>query len=370
MLLVRYAEIGLKGKNRAKFENKLIQNIKEKIGDVKIEKELCSILIDTDSSKIPLLKEVFGIAWIADVKVCPRDLEELKSKVLELIKSKNPKTFKITTNRADKSFPMNSVEISREIGKSCESQNYKVDLKNYELEIFIDVLKNRALIYTEKIQGPGGLPVGVSGKVLCLLSGGIDSPVAAWLIAKRGAKVDFLHFYSVRNKEELEQSKIPKIVAQLEKYLGKSTLWLIPIWDFQLATLNLEQYELQLFRRFMLKVAERLAKEKGYDAIVLGDSLAQVASQTISNLTVVEKWLDVTIFRPLIGFDKKETIELAKRIGTYELSIQPYKDCCALIAKKPKTSISFEKLQELEKEYKLDDIINSSLEKLKSLQNL
>ncbi|MGB9675502.1 MAG: tRNA uracil 4-sulfurtransferase ThiI [Candidatus Nanoarchaeia archaeon] len=363
MLLVRYAEIGLKGKNRHIFESTLIQNIKAKLGNVQIKKELCSILIEGCDAKASLLKEIFGIAWFANVEILPLDIAVLTSKTIQILTEKNPKTFKIEINRANKKFPLTSIELARQIGSACEAKGFKFSAKDPELKIFIDILNESALIYTEKINGLGGLPVGVSGKILCLLSGGIDSPVAAWLIAKRGAKVDFLHFYSVRSLDEIKNSKILELFEQLKKYTQTSKLWLVPIWDFQLATLDLQNYELQLFRRFMLKVAESIAKSQNYDAIVLGDSLGQVASQTISNLKTIDRGINITIFRPLIGLDKKEIVELAKRIGTYELSIKPYHDCCALVAKKPKTKIDFKTLEQLENKIKLSQIVNTSVEK-------
>jgi len=362
MLLVRYSEISLKGKNRGFFERKLIENIKNKIPGASIETDCGSILID--SNNFDKLNEVFGVSWFAKVWGVELDFEEIKSEVLKILKFKKPETFRITANRSDKRFPIKSQDLAREIGKFCEEHGFEVDLKNPDLEVFVDILSKRALIYEEKISGLGGLPVGTSGKVLCLLSGGIDSPVAAFQIAKRGCKVDFLHFYALRNVDEIKKSKIPRLVAELERFCGKSKLVLAPFLDFQMAVLEKGEYELQLFRRFMLKVAEKIALENGYEAIVLGDNLNQVASQTLENMTAVQQGIGIPIFRPLLTFDKNEIVELAGKIGTYRVSIEDYKDCCSIIARRPKTRIKKEKLLELEKEINIDKIVTQTFSKI------
>ena len=364
MLLVRYSEIGLKGKNRGSFENQLVRNIKSKI-DAKIEKDSASILIHSNAPE--KLKEIFGISWFAEAKEAKLDLEDIKTSVLEVLQNRKPKSFRITANRSNKSFQIKSQDLALEIGKFCEDKGFLVSLKNAELEIFVDILENRCLVYTEKVRGLGGLPVGTSGKVLCLMSGGIDSPVSAFLMAKRGCSVDYLHFYALRDIEEIKKSKIPKIILQLEKFCGKSQLFLIPFVDFQLAALQRGEYELQLFRRFMLKVAEQIAKDKGYKAIVLGDNLNQVASQTLENMTAVQSNISTAIFRPLLTFDKQNIIELAKQIQTYPLSIEEYKDCCSIIVRKPKTKIETKKVLELEKELQMEKILQKTLGKLQNL---
>jgi len=359
MLLVRYGEIGLKGQNRPLFENQLIRNIKSKLGNVKIEKDSGSILVHFDSSD--KLKEVFGISWYAPVTETGLSLKEIQDPVLQMLKEKKPKTFRITVNRSDKRFPMKSQDLAREIGKVCETKGYPVKLEGAELEVFVDILGKRALVYTEKIPGPGGLPVGTSGKVLCLLSGGIDSPVAAFLMAKRGCRVDFLHFYALRDISEVKKSKIPRLVKELEKFCGDSKVYLAPFLDFQMAVLKSGEYELQLFRRFMLKLAEEFAKKHGYEALVLGDNLNQVASQTMSNMNAVQAGIEMQVFRPLLTFDKREIIDLAEKIGTYDLSVEDYKDCCSIIAKKPKTRMEKEKLFELEEKIKLKSLIDTTI---------
>ena len=365
MLLARYSEIGLKGKNRGFFEKKLIENIKNKIGNVKIERDSGSVLLHANDAEP--LKEVFGIGWFAKVNECKLDLEEIKQSALQMLKEKKPKSFRITASRSNKKFPIKSNDLEMEVGKFCEQNGFDVSLKNFELEIFADILERRALVYAEKQQGLGGLPVSTSGKVLCLLSGGIDSPVAAILMAKRGCTVDFLHFYALRSTDEVRKSKIPRLVSQIEKFCGKTKLFLAPFADFQVSVLEKGEYELQLFRRFMVRVTELFAKENCYSAIIMGDNLNQVASQTLENLTAVQVGIEMPIFRPLLAFDKNEIILLAKKFGTYEISIEDYKDCCSIIVKKPKTKISQEKLLELEKEIEIGKIVSEVTKKIKLL---
>ncbi len=362
MYLARYSEIGLKGQNRSFFEKKLIKNIKGKLGEVRIEKDSGSILVYSNATE--KLKEIFGIAWFAEAEGIELNENKLKNVIVKILKSKRPKTFKLFVSRANKKFPRTSIELAKEIGQFCEEKGFAVDLENPELKIFIDILEKRALVYAEKQRGLGGLPVGTSGRVLCLLSGGIDSPAAAFLMAKRGCTVDFLHFYALRKAEEVKKSKITKIVSQLEKFCGKSKLFLMPFLDFQLAVLENGEYELQLFRRVMLRLAEKFARENRHDAIVLGDNLNQVASQTLENMTAVQCGIEIPIFRPLLTYDKEEIINLAKKIGTYNLSVEKYKDCCSIIAKKPKTRIKKEKLFELEKEIRLNEIVEKTFSKI------
>jgi thiamine biosynthesis protein ThiI len=362
MLLVRYAEIGLKGKNRGLFEAKLIENIKRKLGKVKVEMDSGSILVHSgDATK---LREIFGVSWFATAVETGVDIKEMQDQVLKILEEKQPKTFRLTVNRSNKKFPIKSQDLAREIGKVCEASGFEVKLKDAELEIFIDVLQKRALVYLERFDGLGGLPMGTSGKVLCLLSGGIDSPVAAYLMAKRGCSVDYLHFYALRNADEVRKSKITRLVSQLQKFCGDSKLFLVPFLDFQMAVLKSGQYELQLFRRFMLKLAEKFADENGYEALVLGDNLNQVASQTLSNINAVQTGIEVQIFRPLLTFDKHEIISLAEKIGTFKTSTEDYKDCCSIIVKKPKTRIGKEKLLELEEKIKLKSLIDSAFLKI------
>ena len=336
LVLVQYGEIGIKGKNRRIFENMLLKNIRGALGDKLKDAELreSRIFLEVDGREREIrnaLLKVFGIEWFAFAYECRKTADEIW-KVVQKARFKGKK-IAVDTKRVDKSFPMKSQELSAEIGsRIVEKYGCKVDLKNPEVKVSIIIARN-AYVYFEKIRGLGGLPVGSSGKVICLLSGGIDSPVAAWMLMKRGCRVDFLHLYPFEKWDKKKGKKILDLIEELEEYGGKAELLTVPYADFYAETGNISPgYELVVFRRYMYKLAEKIAQMKGYGAIVSGDSLGQVASQTLENIGASQWGLSVPVFRPLIGMDKKDIIDLAGKIGTYEISIKPYKDCCSLVA--------------------------------------
>ncbi len=336
LVLAQYGEIGIKGKNRRTFENILIRNIRRALGEKLKDAELreSRVFLEVSGGEKEIRKAlltVFGIEWFAFAYECRKTPDEIW-KLVQKAKMKGKK-IAVETKRVDKSFPMKSQELSAEIGaRIVKKYGCKVDLENPEVKVSIIIARN-AYVYFEKIRGLGGLPVGSSGKVLCLLSGGIDSPVAAWMLMKRGCRVDFLHIYPFEKWDAKKGKKIMELIGRLEDYEGKSELLTIPYADFYAETGNISPgYELVVFRRYMYKLAERIAQEKGYGAIVSGDSLGQVASQTLENIGASQWGLSVPVFRPLIGMDKNEIIGLAEKIGTYEISIKPYKDCCSLVA--------------------------------------
>ncbi|NYZ61011.1 tRNA 4-thiouridine(8) synthase ThiI [Candidatus Micrarchaeota archaeon] len=336
LVLVQYGEIGIKGKNRRTFENMLIRNIRKALGaklkDAELRESRVFLEVEGKEKEIrKALLAVFGIEWFAFAYECRKTADEIW-KVVQKAKLKGKK-IAVETKRVDKSFPMKSQELSAEIGaRIVEKFGCGVDLENPDARISIIIARN-AYVYFEKIRGLGGLPVGSSGRVLCLLSGGIDSPVAAWMLMKRGCRVDFLHIYPFEKWDAKKGKKILELIEKLEEYGGKAELLTIPYADFYAETGNISPgYELVVFRRYMYKLAEKIAQEKGYGAIVSGDSLGQVASQTLENIGASQWGLSVPVFRPLIGMDKNEIIELAEKIGTYEISIRPYKDCCSLVS--------------------------------------
>ncbi|MGQ9691011.1 MAG: tRNA uracil 4-sulfurtransferase ThiI, partial [Thermoproteota archaeon] len=265
--------------------------------------------------------------------------------------------------RADKNFPVTSLELSRMLGEILVKKiGIKVSLKNPSKKIYAEILNREAYVFTERFRGPGGLPVGSSGTVLSLLSGGIDSPVASYLIIKRGCKVLYLHFHPFQDNTEAENSKVLEIVRKLVPYSGETAVIFVPSYEFQMATVNIPaKYDLVLFRRFMLKVAEKVAEAEKAKGIVTGESLAQVASQTLENIMAISSGLKMPIFRPLIAYDKEEIVNLAKEIGTYELSIKPYKDCCSIIARHPETKVRLEVVEELESRMNMESVVESTL---------
>lgn len=370
--VIHYSEIGLKGHNRPFFEKKLVENVKRALRgvmDAKVERlqgRLVLPLNGTDVQKVyEGLTKVFGVSWFAFAIVVEPNIDLIKKAVLDeaLRTLKSNDAIKVEVKRADKNFPVTSLELSRMLGEILVKKiGIKVSLKNPSKKIYAEILNREAYVFTERFRGPGGLPVGSSGTVLSLLSGGIDSPVASYLIIKRGCKVLYLHFHPFRDNTEAENSKVLEIVRKLVPYSGETAVIFVPSYEFQMATVNIPaKYDLVLFRRFMLKVAEKVAEAEKAKGIVTGESLAQVASQTLENIMAISSGLKMPIFRPLIAYDKDEIVNLAKEIGTYELSIKPYKDCCSIIARHPETKARLEVVEELESRMNMESVVESTL---------
>ncbi len=360
-VIIHYQEIALKGKNRHLFVNKLLENIRYATAGLGVreagELEGRIILDFPPDAKEDLLKEklfrVFGIANFAFAHRTSNDVEILKEAVLRYIKDKDFKSFRVSTKRGYKEHLLTSMDIDRIVGAHIKgATGAKVDLTRPELNLFIEVLSRDAFIYTEKFPGPGGLPVGISGKVLCLLSGGIDSPVAAYRLMKRGCSVLFVHFHSYPYLSRMSQEKAEDLVEILNQYQRPSKLYIIPFGDIQkeIVLKAPARYRVVLYRRMMLRIAEAIAKKEGALALVTGESLGQVSSQTLENITTIEKISALPVLRPLIGMDKNEIIEQARRIGTYDVSIIPDQDCCQLfIPKRPAVRTTPEELEKVEK---------------------
>ncbi|WP_025641837.1 tRNA uracil 4-sulfurtransferase ThiI [Schnuerera ultunensis] len=368
VLSISIGEIALKGKNRKYFEDKLISRMKKAIKGLdytKIYKEQGKMYIegaeDNFEPMIDKLRKVFGLVYISPCIRVEKNLEEIEKaiiKVMEERQSKNPvKTFKVKTNRVDKNFPIKSPEVSKKMGGVIlrNVEGLKVDIHNPETYVFIDIKEN-AYIYTERIEGYGGLPVGTNGKGLLLLSGGIDSPVAGFLMAKRGVEISGIHFHSYPFTSQRAEDKVKKLAEILSIYTGKIKLYGINILEIQ-KELNAKCPEDEmtiLSRRFMMRIAEKIALDNDIDALITGESLGQVASQTIQGLSVTNAAVDIPILRPLIGLDKVEIIEVAKEIETYETSILPYDDCCTLFL--PKHPVIKPKLADIEKSEEAIDV--------------
>lgn len=374
MILIHYGEIGLKGKNRKMFEDVLVKNIRKILKDEieNIRREYGRIILEeregVDYKKIKeKLEKMPGIENFSFTIPLPLDLEEIKSKALEIAEKKQFSSFKVYAKRSNKRFPFSSIEINEIIGKEIkEKLSKKVDLRNPELTIFIEIGNKNAYIYTEKYKGIGGLPAGSQGKVIALISGGIDSPVASWLMMKRGCKVIFLHFYN----ENLVAypRKVEEIVKKLAEYQGETKIYMVPFGEGQSEIIKSipSRYRMILYRRFMIKVANEISRKEKAKAIVTGDSMGQVASQTLENLQCIYDASAFPIFSPLIGMDKREIIEIAKKLGTYDISIKPMEDCCSfMIAKHPVTKAKLDRVKEMEKNIRdqlIDKLIKKSFE--------
>lgn len=371
LIAVRYAEIGLKGKNRCFFERLLVENIKNSI-KCSVKSPQGRILIETeDQSALDKLKYIFGISSFSKYEKVPAEIEKIQQKALEIVEKEEFSSFKVETQRLNKDFPIKSPEINSAVGNFiCEKTGKKAEMKNPELVLYIEIFNNDAFVFTHFEKGLGGLPVGVSGKVLSLLSGGIDSPVSSLLMMKRGCSVDFVHFHNFPYVSKSSIEKVKELFAILKKYSPKSKLYLIPLTDVQkeIVAKCPQQLRIILYRRMMVRITEALMEKTNYNrnhqliseqttrswvvykAIVSGESLGQVASQTIENMIVISSVTKRLFLRPLVGMDKLEIIELAKKYGTYETSIIPHEDCCTFFApRQPETRSTITEVEEAEK---------------------
>lgn len=377
-LLVHYSEIALKGKNRGYFEKKLAENIKKAIKGSyeKTERPYGRIVVKlTGSADLMNIKktmsEIPGISWFAFASDVESNIDKIKEEASKILYKKETemranektlKTYKVSVKRADKKFPLTSQEATLEVADYIyQIHPMKADMKNPELEICVEITNKGTFIFSEKICGSPGLPVGSSGKVLVLLSGGIDSAVAAYMVMKRGCRCEFLHFHAVRNGEEVMESKIKKIVEILNKYSRSSMIHTVPYHNFALEHVP-DKLDVILFRRFMIRIAEKIALQNNCKAIVLGDAIGQVASQTLENIANLEGIISLPILRPLLTYDKNEIINLARGIETYDVSIQDYKDCCSIISRRPSTAASPEKIKEAEASIDMEKLIAKTLE--------
>jgi len=379
IITIHYAEIALKGANRRQYEKALLNNAKLMLNrSIEITRRPGRLLIYLDETEshdaekiVSRLKKVFGIKWIGLGCSIPRDAEQLKKTMLEVARQQiGPNTrFRVKATRVDKTYPLTSIEIEREIGAAIVSEiGASVDLKNPEKTIYVSVLPSEILVVWERHEGLGGLPVGTSGRVVSLFSGGIDSPVASWLMMKRGCVVDLLHFYALPNASHVRTSKIADLFEVLRSYSPGSRFYLASFVPFMKATINaVPELELVLFRRFMLRVAEELAKRLGAFGIVTGDSVGQVASQTLENLYSSSAGILLPVYRPLIGMDKEEIVEIAKRVGTYEISIRDYKDCCSILLRRAATRTRPEEVMEEWSRLGLDAAVEETLKNLEEL---
>lgn len=378
LALIHYGEIGLKGGNRKYFENKLASNISKALREncKGVNKSQARIIAETkgriSAAKLEeILGKVYGIEWFAIAQECEADIDSIWGVLKAELPRIKGKKFRVETKRSDKSFPMESMEVSKEIGaRIVEATGAPVDLSNPEITVFIEIMRGKALVHFGKIRGLRGLPVGTSGRVLCLMSGGIDSPLAACMMMKRGCEVDFLHIHPFEQNKKVKGTKIEKLVRMLDGYQQREgKLLLVPYTGFYARTGKVEaKYELVVFRKYLYKLAEKIALEKGYLGVVSGDSLGQVASQTIENIGAASSGLAVPVFRPLISMDKMEIVEGAQRIGTYEASIAKYQDCCSLVAvKNPATKAKREIVEKYYEEMEIEKLIKESLKEMGEL---
>jgi len=359
-VLVRYHEVALKKGNRPYFVEMLKRNLATSargLGVKEIKSLPGRLLIHfaetSDLREVgERLRRVFGVANFSFVERIDPDLQVIGDSILEFLNGKQFASFRIETKRGDKSFPLTSPEINREVGARVKQKSgARVDLKHAELTVSIEILPRDAFFGVDKIAGAGGLPVGVSGRAVSLISGGIDSPVAAYRIMRRGCRLIFVHFHSVPYLDKTSQEKTHQLVKFLTRYQFASRLYLVPFGEIQrkIVASVLRPLRVILYRRMMMRIAEAIARKEKAGALVTGESLAQVASQTLANLAVIEEAANLPILRPLVGMDKQEIVEEAQQLGTFETSIIPDQDCCQLfVPRHPATKARLSDVEEAE----------------------
>ena len=375
-IIAHYHELALKGRNRPMLVDRLVRNIREGlrgIGRCRVESMAGRIRISLDdpsqwSTIKPRIDTTFGLANFAPAHLVSSDIDTMSAAICETVQSLPFHTFRVTTKRADKSYPLTSIEVDRHVGAAVvERTGAHVSLGKPEMTIFIEILGTSAYYYCERFPGAGGLPVGMSGKVACLLSGGIDSPVAAWRMMKRGCRAVFIHFHGHPFVTRASAEKAEELARHLTRYQYHSSLHLVPFGNIQRQIVLSAPAPLRvvLYRRLMVRIAEEIGRENKCWALVTGDSLGQVASQTAGNITVVDEVATLPFLRPLIGMDKVEITEQAQKIGTYETSIEPDQDCCSLfVPPHPSTRARLEDVRRAESMLDVHGLVKQALEKV------
>ena len=377
IVLIKLGEMVLKGLNRRTFEDVLIKNLKyrlKRLGPIEIRIAQSTIYVTPLSDDVDLddvcerIGEVFGIVTYSRACVCDKDLDDIlaKAPVYAAQYLENAKTFKVEAKRSDKRFPYKSPEISAQVGGSILSRfpRLRVDVHEPDVTVTVEVRDFGAYIRCAVIRGQGGMPAGTSGLATVLISGGIDSPVAAYMMAKRGLKLNAVHFESPPYTSERAKLKVERLLSQVCRYSGSVEMHTVPLTKVQEAMRDRCPEELftVLLRRVMMKIASRIAEQTGSGALITGESLGQVASQTLSALGCTDAAAEKVVFRPLIGMDKQEIINISRRIGTFETSIEPYEDCCTIFTPKhPRTKPVLRFVERAEREAELDELIEEAI---------
>ncbi|OUO77687.1 tRNA 4-thiouridine(8) synthase ThiI [Blautia sp. An249] len=379
--LIKYAEIAIKGKNRYLFEDALIKQMKialEKVeGEFDVQKEQGRVYVycksDYDFDEVmEALTRVFGIVGISPVVIYEdKGFEQMGKDVLSYMKEHHPGyagTFKVHTRRAKKSYPMTSMEVSSELGGVIleEFQDASVDVHHPQLNLTVEI-RDKIYVYSRTIPGPGGMPVGTNGKAMLLLSGGIDSPVAGYMIAKRGVRIEAVYFHAPPYTSERAKQKVVDLAKLVARYSGPIRLHVVNFTDIQLYIYDKCPHEelTIIMRRYMMRIAEHFAKERKCLGLITGESIGQVASQTMQSLAATNEVCTLPVYRPVIGFDKQEIVEIAHKIDTFETSIQPFEDCCTIfVAKHPVTKPNLKVIKRSEEklEEKIEDLVREAIE--------
>lgn len=380
--LLKYGEIGIKGKNRYLFEDALVRQVRRALSDVdgefKVYKSQARIYVDCEGEydyedTVEHLKRVFGLVGICPVvRLKDQGFEELKKDVVSYMDETYPDknlTFKVETRRAKKSYPKNSMEVSRDLGEAVlyAFPEIRVDVHHPDVMLNVEVRTDGIYVYSQIIPGAGGMPVGTNGKATLLLSGGIDSPVAGYMIAKRGVEIEAVYFHAPPYTSERAKQKVVDLAKLVSKYAGPIKLHVVNFTDIQLYIYDQCPHEelTIIMRRYMMRIAEHFAVENGCLGLITGESIGQVASQTMQSLAATNDVCSFPVYRPLIGFDKRDIVELAEKIGTFETSIQPFEDCCTIfVAKHPVTKPNVEVIRRSEEKLaeKIDELYKTAVD--------
>ena len=379
--LLKYGEIGIKGKNRYLFEDALVRQVRYALKDVDgnfdVHKSQARIYVDCEGDydyedTVEHLKRVFGLVGICPVvRMEDKGFEELKKDVVAYMAEMYPDrnfTFKVESRRARKSYPKNSMEISRDLGEAIlyAFPEIKVDVHHPDVLVNVEV-RNEIYVYSEIIPGAGGMPVGTNGNAMLLLSGGIDSPVAGYMVSKRGVGLEATYFHAPPYTSERAKQKVVDLAKTVARYSGPIKLHVVNFTDIQLYIYDKCPHDelTIIMRRYMMRIAERIAIKDGCHGLITGESIGQVASQTVHSLAVTNAVCTLPVFRPVIGFDKQDIVDIAQKIGTYETSIEPYEDCCTIfVAKHPVTRPNLAGIEKSEKnlEEKIDELMKTAIE--------
>ena len=378
IILIKNGDLALKGLNRMTFEDILIKNIRRKIGklgDFSVRKAQSTIYIEPRHEDFPFgealeeMKQVFGIAAFSRALTVEKDMDAILNAAPDYLaeRLKNAKTFKVESKRADKRFPLTSPEISRELGGKLLSRfpHLKVDVHNPEVLVMVEIRDYGAYIHGEQLKGAGGMPVGSGGRAAVLISGGIDSPVAAYMMAKRGLELNAIHFASPPYTSPRAELKVMQLLKKVANYSNAIRVGVVPFTEIQelIGKHCPEEYFTLIMRRFMMRISERLAKERNCGALITGESVGQVASQTLLALGVTDAVVNMPVLRPVIGMDKDEIIEISRKIDTFEISIEPYEDCCTVFTPKhPKTRPNIELVEQAESALDIEALVTAAVE--------
>ena len=378
VILIKNGELALKGLNRSTFEDVLIKNMKRRLknlGEFTIRKAQSTIYLEPKDEDFDFqqalerVSRVFGIAAFSRACVCEKKIEDILEKSVEYLREslENIRTFKVEAKRADKNFPLTSPEICRELGGKLLSEYHhlKVDVHNPDLIVNVEIRDYGAYVRGEQIPGAGGLPVGTAGTASILISGGIDSPVAAWTMAKRGLRLNAIHFASPHYTSARAEMKVKTLLSKVACYSGSINLAIVPFTEIQdeIAKHCPEDYFTLIMRRMMMRIAERIANKEGSLALITGESLGQVASQTLPALVTTDAVANMPVLRPLIGMDKEEIVRISRVIDTFETSILPYEDCCTVFTPKhPKTRPTLLQCEQAESSLNIDELIEKAIE--------